>query len=184
MSLIDTLFNWSVFVGALPSLLSGLWITVLLGLVSIVAGTVTGLVMALARLYGPAPVPGLARIYIDVLRSPPLLVLVYYALPFVGIRMTSFVAAAVAITMVSCAYTAEIFRAGIEAIPKGQFEAAEAISLGFLKSMRHVILPQAFRIVTPPLTNNSALNPEMVGEVLDVIQKLAKSGVTRVIVTH
>jgi polar amino acid transport system permease protein len=83
-----------------------------------------------------------------------LLVLVYYALPFVGIRMSSFVSAAVAITMVSCAYTAEIFRAGIEAVPKGQFEAADAIGLSFIRSMRYVVLPQAFRIVTPPLTSN------------------------------
>jgi polar amino acid transport system permease protein len=157
MSLIETFFNWSVFVGALPALLEGLWITILLGAVSIVVGMVSGLVMALARLYGPALLRTAARIYIDVLRSIPLLVLlvlVYYALPFVGIRMSSFVSAAMAISLVSCAYTAEIFRAGIEAIPKGQFEAADAIGLGFLSSMRHVILPQALRIVVPPLTSN------------------------------
>jgi len=157
MSLIETFFNWSVFVGALPALLEGLWITILLGTVSIVAGMVTGLLTALARLYGPTPLQTVARIYIDVLRSIPLLVLlvlVYYALPFVGIRMSSFVSAAVAITMVSCAYTAEIFRAGIEAVPKGQFEAADAIGLSFIRSMRYVVLPQAFRIVTPPLTSN------------------------------
>jgi polar amino acid transport system permease protein len=157
MSLIETFFNWSVFLGALPSLLEGLWITILLGTVSIVAGMVTGLLTALARLYGPTPIQTVARIYIDVLRSIPLLVLlvlVYYALPFIGIRMSSFTSAAVAITMVSCAYTAEIFRAGIEAVPKGQFEAADAIGLSFFRSMRYVILPQAFRIVTPPLTSN------------------------------
>jgi polar amino acid transport system permease protein len=157
MSLTETFFNWSVFIGALPALLEGLWITILLGAVSIVAGMLSGLLMALARLYGPAPLRTAARIYIDVLRSIPLLVLlvlVYYALPFVGIRMSSFVSAAMAITLVSCAYTAEIFRAGIEAIPKGQFEAADAIGLGFLRSMRYVILPQAFRIVVPPLTSN------------------------------
>lgn len=157
MSLIETFFNWSVFAGALPALLEGLWITILLGAVSIVAGMLSGLLMALARLYGPAPLRLAARIYIDVLRSIPLLVLlvlVYYALPFVGIRMSSFVSAAMAISLVSCAYSAEIFRAGIEAIPKGQFEAADAIGLGFLSSMRYVILPQALRIVVPPLTSN------------------------------
>ena len=157
MSLIETFFNWSVFAGALPALLEGLWITILLGAVSIVAGMLSGLLMALARLYGPAPLRLAARIYIDVLRSIPLLVLlvlVYYALPFVGIRMSSFVSAAMAISLVSCAYSAEIFRAGIEAIPRGQFEAADAIGLGFLRSMRYVILPQALRIVVPPLTSN------------------------------
>jgi len=135
----------------------GLVTTVLLGLVSIVIGSITGLLMALARLYGPPPVRALARAYIDVFRSIPLLVLlvlVYYALPFVGVRLSSFAAAATALGMVSCAYTAEIFRAGIEALPKGQFEAAAAIGLGFFDTMRDVVLPQALRIVTPPFTSN------------------------------
>jgi len=157
MDLIDTFFNWPVFKGAFPLLLEGLGVTVMLGLVSIVAGLVSGLLMALLRLYGPAALRVLARIYIDVFRSIPLLVLlvlVYYALPFVGVRFTSFTAAALALSLVSCAYTAEIFRAGIEAIPKGQFEAADAIGLSFFSSMRDVILPQAFRIVVPPLTSN------------------------------
>lgn len=158
MNLIDTFFNWKVLWDALPLLLEGLWITILLGLVSNIAGLVSGLAMALARIYGVAPVRATARIYIDVMRSIPLLVLlvlVYYALPFVGIRLTSFAAAASALTLVSCAYTAEIFRAGIEAVPKGQLEAAEAIGLGFFNRMRDVVLPQAFRIVVPPLTSNS-----------------------------
>jgi polar amino acid transport system permease protein len=157
MDLITTFFNWPVFRDALPLLLEGLGITVLLGAVSIVAGFVSGLLMALLRLYGFAVLRVLARVYIDVFRSIPLLVLlvlVYYALPFVGVRLSSFAAAATALSMVSCAYTAEIFRAGIEAIPKGQFEAADAIGLNFFDTMRDVVLPQALRIVTPPLTSN------------------------------
>ena len=157
MNLVDTFFNWKVFWDTLPQLLEGLWTTILLGVVSIVAGLVTGLAMALARLFGPPFLRTMARMYVDVLRSIPLLVLlvlVYYALPFVGIRLTSFMAAATALTLVSCAYTAEIFRAGIEAIPRGQFEAAHAIGLGFVNTMRDVVLPQAFRIVVPPLTSN------------------------------
>jgi polar amino acid transport system permease protein len=137
--------------------LEGLWVTILLGLVSILAGFLSGLCLALVRVYGAPILQAIARIYIDVFRSIPLLVLlvlVYYALPFVGIRMSSFASAATAITLVSCAYTAEIFRAGLEAIPKGQFEAADAIGLGFFNSMRDVILPQALRIVVPPLTSN------------------------------
>jgi len=157
VDLITTFFNWPVFRDALPLLLEGLGITVLLGAVSIVAGFVSGLLMALLRLYGFMPLRVLARVYIDVFRSIPLLVLlvlVYYALPFVGVRLSSFAAAATALSMVSCAYTAEIFRAGIEAIPKGQFEAAGAIGLRFFDTMRDVVLPQALRIVTPPLTSN------------------------------
>jgi polar amino acid transport system permease protein len=157
MDLITTFFNWPVFRDALPLLLEGLGITVLLGAVSIVVGFVSGLLMALLRLYGFLLLRALARVYIDVFRSIPLLVLlvlVYYALPFVGLRLSSFAAATTALSMVSCAYTAEIFRAGIEAIPKGQFEAADAIGLGFFDTMRDVVLPQALRIVTPPLTSN------------------------------
>ena len=157
MDLIDTFFNWTVFKSTLPLLLEGLWVTILLGLVSILAGFVSGLCLALVRVYGAPVLQVIARIYIDVFRSIPLLVLlvlVYYALPFIGIRMSSFASAASAITLVSCAYTAEIFRAGLEAIPKGQFEAADAIGLGFFNSMRDVILPQALRIVVPPLTSN------------------------------
>jgi polar amino acid transport system permease protein len=157
VDLIDTFFNWTVFKSTLPLLLEGLWVTILLGLVSILAGFFSGLCLALVRVYGAPILQAITRIYIDVFRSIPLLVLlvlVYYALPFVGIRMSSFASAATAITLVSCAYTAEIFRAGLEAIPKGQFEAADAIGLGFFNSMRDVILPQALRIVVPPLTSN------------------------------
>lgn len=157
MDLIDTFFNWTVFKSTLPLLLDGLWVTILLGLVSILAGLLSGLCLALVRVYGAPILQAIARIYIDVFRSIPLLVLlvlVYYALPFVGIRMSSFASAATAITLVSCAYTAEIFRSGLEAIPKGQFEATDAIGLGFFDSMRDVILPQALRIVIPPLTSN------------------------------
>lgn len=157
MDLIDTFFNWAVLRDAMPALLKGLGTTVLLGIASIALGLVSGLLMALARLYGPAPLRGLARIYIDVFRSIPilvLLVLVYYALPFVGVRLSSFASTVLTLSLVSCAYTAEIFRAGIEALPKGQFEAAEAMGLGFFDTMRDVVLPQAFRIVVPPMTSN------------------------------
>ena len=157
MDLVTTFFNWPVLRDALPLLLEGLSITVLLGAVSIVAGSVSGLLMALLRIYGWPPLRALARIYIDVFRSIPLLVLlvlVYYALPFVGVRLSSFASATLALSMVSCAYTAEIFRAGIEALPKGQFEAAAAIGLNFFDTMRDVVLPQALRIVTPPFTSN------------------------------
>jgi polar amino acid transport system permease protein len=157
MDLIDTFFNWSVLRGALPMLMQGLGITVMLGALSIVLGLAGGLLLALVRLYGPAPLRATARIYIDVFRSIPilvLLVLVYYAFPFVGVRLSSFASTVLTLSLVSAAYAAEIFRSGIEALPKGQFEASEAMGLSFLDTMRDVVLPQAFRIVVPPLTSN------------------------------
>lgn len=158
MSFVDTFFNWDVFLRALPLLLSGLKVTAQLGVVSIVAGLLLGLGIAMLRIYAWRPVAITAKVYIDIFRSIPLLVLlivVYYALPFVGLRLSPFMSAALALTMVSGAYTAEIFRAGIEAIPRGQFEASQALGLSFQHMMRDVVLPQAIRIVIPPLTNNS-----------------------------
>lgn len=158
MDIFDTFFNAQVMIEAWPMLLKGLWITLKLGATAIVLGLIWGLALALLRLYGNAPVQWLARIYIDIFRSIPLLVLliiVYYALPFVGLRLSAFASATAALSLVSGAYTAEIFRAGIQAIPKGQFEASAALGLGPVQTMRDVVLPQAIRIVIPPLTNNS-----------------------------
>lgn len=157
MNLLNTFFNIPVLVSALPQLLAGLWVTIQIGVCSIVLGLIGGLFLALFRLYAPSAARAAAKVYIDIFRSVPLLVLlivVYYALPFVGIRFSPFVSAVVALTLVSAAYTAEIFRAGIEAIPKGQFEASAALGLSNRHMMVDVILPQAVKIVIPPLTNN------------------------------
>ncbi len=158
MDIIEVFFNRSVFVASLRPLLSGLLVTIQLGLVSILVGTAGGLIVALVRLYAPKFLRIVATVYIDTMRAMPLLVLlilVYYALPFVGVRFSAFTSATLAISMIAAAYAAEIFRAGIEAIPKGQFEAARSLGLKYWQMMRDVILPQAFRIVVPPMTNNA-----------------------------
>ncbi|WP_108502418.1 amino acid ABC transporter permease [Paracoccus indicus] len=158
MDIFETFLNAEVMRRTFPLLMKGLWITLQLGAASIVAGLALGLGLAMARLYAPAPARFLTRVYIDIFRSIPLLVLliiVYYALPFVGLRLSPFASAMTALTLVSGAYTAEIFRAGIEAIPKGQFEASAALGLSGRQTMSDVVLPQAVRIVIPPLTNNS-----------------------------
>ncbi len=158
MSIFDTFLNWKVFIGTLPLLLSGLWITVGLGLTAIVLGLVGGLGLVLLRLYGLLPLRALAIGYIDVFRSVPVLVLlivVYYALPFVGLRLTAFWAATLALSLVSAAYSAEILRAGIEGVARGQFEAARALGFGAVRQMSDIILPQAVKLVIPPLTSNA-----------------------------
>ena len=132
MNIFDTFLNGKVFIETLPMILSGLSTTILLGLTSIACGFVLGLVLALARLYARQPWRWLATAYIDFFRAIPILVLlivVYYALPFAGLRLPAFGAAVTAISMVAAAYSAEIFRAGIEAVPSGQFEAARALGL-------------------------------------------------------
>ncbi|EPE94040.1 amino acid ABC transporter permease [Rhizobium grahamii] len=157
MSLVETFFNADVLLSSLPALLRGLWNTLLLGLLAIAVGVPSGLIVSLIRLYAPKPLRLLTTIYIDVFRAVPVLVvliLIYYALPFLGIRLSSWASAVLAFSIVMAAYSAEIFRSGIESVPRGQFEAAAALGLPFLVTLRKVILPQALRIVIPPTTSN------------------------------
>lgn len=157
MNAFEIFFNLSVLERAFPMLLRGLSYTLALGVTAIVLGSVLGTLIAVTRLYAPRPLRLLAILYIDLVRAIPvlvLLILIYYALPFAGITLSSFAAAATALTMVLAAFTAEVVRAGIQATPKGQFEAAEALGLGFWVTMRKVILPQAIRIVIPPHASN------------------------------
>lgn len=157
MSLIETFFNVEVLWSALPALLRGFWNTLLLGIMSIVIGVPAGMVIGVIRLYAPKPVRLLMIGYIDIMRAMPvlvLLILIYYALPFLGIRLSSWASAVMAFAIVMAAYSAEVFRSGIEGVPKGQFEAAAALGLPFLLTLRKVILPQAIRIVIPPTTSN------------------------------
>jgi polar amino acid transport system permease protein len=157
MTLLDTFFNAGVMASAFPALMRGLLNTLLLGLLAIGVGIPAGLLISLVRLYAPKPLRWLAIGYIDVFRAMPVLVvliLIYYALPFIGIRLSSWTSATLAFAFVMSSYSAEVFRSGIESIPKGQFEAAHALGLPFVLTLRKVILPQAVRVVIPPTTSN------------------------------
>ncbi|MDE1994815.1 MAG: amino acid ABC transporter permease [Rhizobiaceae bacterium] len=157
MSLVDTFFNTDVMIAAFPALLRGLWMTILLGVVSIFFGVIGGLFVALVRLYAPKPIRLLMVGYIDIMRALPMLVvliLIYYALPFVNISLSSWSSAILGFSIVLAAYSAEVFRSGIESVPRGQFEAAAALGLPFLVTLYKVVLPQAIRIVIPPTTSN------------------------------
>ncbi len=158
MDFIETFLNWPVIVRIWPMLVKGIANTFALATATLILGSVTGVLICLLRLYGPKPLRWLAIAYIDVFRALPilvLLVLVYYALPFMGIRLDSFSAAVLSLSLVLSAFTAEVFRSGIQAIPKGQIEAAEALGLPFRVTVWKVILPQAVRIAIPPHTSNS-----------------------------
>lgn len=157
MELINTFFNPQVFVQSFPILLRGLGNTLLLGVTAVVCGTLLGIALCLWRLYGPKVPRMLCVIYIDLFRAIPVLVvivLIYYALPFVGVTLSSFTSASLALILVLSAFTAEVFRAAIESIPSGQAEAALALGLKFRQVVRTVILPQALRVATPPQTSN------------------------------
>ncbi|MCX7131811.1 amino acid ABC transporter permease [Aeromonas sp.] len=139
-----------------PLLSAGLIFTVPLTLITFVLGILLGFLVALARLYGPAPLVVLVRFYVWLIRGTPLLVqlfLIFYGLPSAGIVLDAFTAAVIGFTLNIGAYSSEIIRATLAAIPKGQWEAAYSIGMNWSQVMWRVILPQAARIAVPPLSN-------------------------------
>ena len=134
-----------------PLLWAGLIFTVPLTLMSFAFGLILGLVTAIARLFGPAPVAAIARFYVWIIRGTPLLVqlfVIFYGLPSVGILLDAFPAA-----LNIGAYSSEIIRAVISSVPKGQWEAAYSIGMSWRQAMIRTILPQAARVAVPPLSN-------------------------------
>jgi polar amino acid transport system permease protein len=140
----------------LPNLMSGTLITVRITLVGVVLGMAIGLPAALARVYGPAWLRRIAISYIEIFRGTPLLAqlfVVYYGLPQLGLTFSRFTAAYLTLGLHSGAYQAEYFRGAIQAIGVRQMMAARALGMSRLKAIRHIILPQAIRLVIPAWSN-------------------------------
>lgn len=150
----SSLRNWRTY---LPLLLKSAVVTIEISILGMVLAIVLGLGLALIRLYGIAPLKWLAVAYIEVIRGTPLLIqlyLIYYGLPNIGIFLNAFVAAVLGLGLNYAAYEAENYRAGIQAIPRGQMEAALSLGMGRWLALRTIIIPQAVRIVIPPVTND------------------------------
>src|ERR1700730_6140739 len=140
----------------LAILLQGGSLTILLTLGSLILSTILGLVWALLRVSGLRALSLLSAGLINIIRGIPIIVLLFYlyfVMPDFGITLTALQAAILGLGIAYSAYQAENFRAGIEAIDKGQIEAAQAIGMGWWLTMRRVVLPQAVRIVLPPYGN-------------------------------
>jgi polar amino acid transport system permease protein len=141
----------------LQFLLSGLGYTIALSVLAIVMSVLLGLLVALPGLSGNRAARSFNRLYVEIFRSIPILVMilwVYYGLPVIlGINMSAFAAGVFALAVCDSAFEAEIFRAGIQSIARGQHEAADSIGLGYYDKMRYIILPQAIRRILPPLGN-------------------------------
>ncbi|MCP2137539.1 cystine transport system permease protein [Rhizobium sp. SLBN-94] len=141
-----------------PTLLwAGIRFTIPLTLLSFALGLALGLVTAVARLFGPAPISALARFYVWIIRGTPLLVqlfVIFYGLPSIGVLLDAFPAALIGFTLNVGAYTSEIIRAAISSVPKGQWEAAYSTGMNWQQAMRRTILPQAARVSVPPLSNS------------------------------
>lgn len=141
-----------------PLLLQGLQVTILLSLVTVPLAIALGLVVATLYSFHLRFLNPLLILYVDALRSFPvlvLLVLIFYGLPFVGIKLAAFPAAVLAIALNNSGYYGEIFRAGIEAVPRGQTEAARSTGLSAWQAAFSVVLPQAVRNVVAPLAGNT-----------------------------
>lgn len=141
----------------LKFMLSGLGYTIQLSVTAILISVVVGLLVALPGLSQNRAWRAFNRTYVEVVRAVPILVLilwVYYGLPTLsGITLTVFWAGVLALALSDSAFEAEIFRAGIQSIDKGQYEAAQSISLSYTDTMRYIILPQAIRRILPALGN-------------------------------
>lgn len=147
--------DWSVIWSNRALYVDGLWATVLLSLAAIATGTLVGLLVAAVRTSRIPVLAQLARGYLEVFRGTPLLIqmlFIYFGAAYLsGFAISVFGAALLALTLYQGAYIAEVFRAGIEAVPRGQWEASRVLGLSRVQTFGGVILPQTRAIVLPPL---------------------------------
>ena len=155
---LDNFADWDSFVRIWPLLWQGLQLTALLSVVTLPIAVAVGLAIAVAYSFHNKALNVALLVWIDLFRSFPalvLLILIFYGLPFLGLKLPSFAACVLAIVLNNSGYYGEIFRAGIEAVPPGQREAARALGLHPLQIVFLVMLPQAVRRVMAPLASNS-----------------------------
>ena len=154
-------FDFDVIIRSLPYLFyDGMTFTLTLTALATIGGIIFGTLLAMMRLSGFAPVSVLAAGYVNLMRSVPLLLVIfwfYFLVPYIGqwitgaarpIQVGAFVSSFVTFTLFEAAYFAEIMRAGIQSIPRGQVAAAQALGMTYLQTMGYVVLPQAFRNMT------------------------------------
>ncbi|MEV4113464.1 amino acid ABC transporter permease [Nonomuraea sp. NPDC049695] len=136
----------------LPDLLTGLGVTIVLGVVSFILGSVVGALVTLARISSSRALRALAAAYVSVFRGTPLLIqimIIYFGLPQLGLEIPPIPSAIIAFTLFSAAYLSENFRAGVLGVDRGQWEAAASMAMPYGKTLRRIIFPQAIRIATP-----------------------------------
>jgi polar amino acid transport system substrate-binding protein len=141
----------------LPLIGRGAIMTLEISVLSMALAVSLGLILALCRNYARMPLTTLAAAYVECVRGTPLLIqilFIFYALPSLGVRLNPFFAGTLALGLNYAAYEAENYRAGLEAVPRGQMEAAIALNMTRLQALRYVIVPQAIRIVLPTVTND------------------------------
>ena len=150
-------FDWAFVISTLPAFLKAVGVTLQVGLIAIATSLLVALVNAAILVWRLPLLRQLVGVYVEVARNTPLLIqlfFIYFALPAVGIRLSGFSAAIIAMTFLGGAYLTEVLRAGVEAVPKAQIESGLSIGLSRWQLLRHVILPQAGLLSLPALFAN------------------------------
>jgi polar amino acid transport system permease protein len=151
-------FRWDVVAANLPFLLSGLWLTLTISAITLVASVILGMIVALADMSRIWPVRLVGQLWGEVIRNTPILVQLlwtYYVLPIVfGIEINAFFASIIGLSIYSSAFIAEVYRAGIQSVPKGHREAAQVLGLSPFDAFARIVMPQAIRTILPPLAAN------------------------------
>lgn len=146
----------TIFVDYGPRILLGFWMTIKIVVLAIAFGLPLGVVLALARRSRLRVLSWSGPAFIEIFRNTPFIIqvfLIYYVLPFYGLRLPAEQVGVLALAAFGSAYFAEVIRGGIDAVPSGQLESARAIGMSDLQAMRHIVLPQSLAIILPPLTN-------------------------------
>ena len=150
-------FSWSAIGRGLPYLLEGAGLTIMISAVAMVVAAILGLALAALSQAPGRLARRLVAAYVEVFRNTPLLIqifIVYFGLPQLGLKLSPFLSGLSALVFYAAAYNTEIFRAGLEAVPRGQLEAARSLGLSALATLRWITVPQALRISFPALGNN------------------------------
>lgn len=145
------------YAGFIPALLKGAWMTLEVSVMGMVLAVLLGFSLALLKIYTTGPTQWFATLYIEIVRGTPLLIqlfFIFYGLPYLGIKLSPMMAAVLGLGFNYAAYEAENYRAGIYSVPRAQMEAAYALGMNKRQALRHIVIPQAFKISLPPMTND------------------------------
>jgi polar amino acid transport system permease protein len=153
-------FYFEQLLHSLPFFLKGLWMTVAVSVISLIIGTLIGFIWGVIRSSHSRILKAVIGAWVDVIRGTPFLVqvfIIFFILPEFGIQLEAFPAAVIALTNLAACFICEIFAAGIQAVPWGQKEAAVSTGLNWFQQLRYVVMPQAMRVILPPLVGQYVL---------------------------
>ena len=153
-------FYFSELMHSLPFFLKGLWMTVAVSGLSLIAGTIVGFILGIMRASDNKVLRSIIGVWVDLIRGTPFLVqvfIIFFILPSAGIELEAFPAAVIALTNLAACFICEIVAGGILAVESGQIEAATASGLSTFQQLRYIVLPQALRTILPPLVGQYVL---------------------------